>query len=54
MFSGRNITYDGIPINDVKKSALRSALGIVLQDTSISAGTIADNIRFGKLGRPPQ
>ena len=43
------ITYDGIPINDIKKSALRSSLGIVLQDTHLFTGTIADNIRFGKL-----
>ncbi len=43
------ITYDGIPVNDIKKAALRSSLGIVLQDTHLFTGTIADNIRFGKL-----
>ena len=43
------ITYDGIPVNDIKKAALRASLGIVLQDTHLFTGTIADNIRFGKL-----
>ena len=43
------ITYDGINVKDIAKSALRSSLGIVLQDTHLFTGTIADNIRFGKL-----
>ena len=46
---GGTITYDGIPVNDIKKAALRASLGIVLQDTHLFTGTIADNIRFGKL-----
>ncbi len=43
------IRYDGININKIKKPELRRALGIVLQDTHLFTGTIADNIRYGKL-----
>ena len=43
------ITYDGINVKNIAKSALRSSLGIVLQDTHLFTGTIADNIRFGEL-----
>ncbi len=43
------ITYDGIDVRDIAKCSLRQSLGIVLQDTHLFAGTIADNIRFGKL-----
>ena len=43
------ITYDGIDVRDIEKASLRRSLGIVLQDTHLFAGTIAENIRFGKL-----
>jgi ATP-binding cassette subfamily B protein len=43
------IRYDGININRIKKDALRRSLGIVLQDTNLFAGTIMDNIRYGRL-----
>ena len=43
------ITYDGIDIQDIAKEGLRRSLGIVLQDTHLFTGTIADNIRYGKL-----
>lgn len=43
------VTYDGIDVKDIKKDDLRRSLGMVLQDTHLFAGTIADNIRFGKL-----
>lgn len=43
------IRYDGININKIKKDDLRRSLGIVLQDPHLFTGTIADNIRFGKL-----
>ena len=43
------ITYDGIDIRDIRKDSLRRSLGIVLQDTHLFTGTIADNIRYGKL-----
>ncbi len=43
------IRYDGININKIKKADLRRSLGIVLQDTHLFTGTIAENIRYGKL-----
>ena len=43
------ITYDGINIKDIKKDDLRRSMAMVLQDTKLFAGTIADNIRYGKL-----
>ena len=43
------IRYDGININKIKKADLRRSLGIVLQDTHLFTGTVADNIRYGKL-----
>ncbi len=43
------ITYDGIDVRNIAKADLRRSLGIVLQDTHLFSGTIADNIRFGKL-----
>lgn len=43
------IKYDGININKIKKADLRSSLGIVLQDTHLFTGTVADNIRYGNL-----
>ena len=41
--------YDGTDVKDIKKDALRHSLGIVLQDTHLFTGTVAENIRFGKL-----
>jgi len=43
------IRYDQININKIKKSDLRKSLGMVLQETHLFTGTVADNIRFGKL-----
>ncbi len=43
------VTYDGIDVKDIRKDDLRRSLGMVLQDTHLFAGTIADNIRFGNL-----
>ena len=43
------IRYDGINIEKIKKHDLRESLGIVLQDTHLFSGTVADNIRYGKL-----
>ncbi|AEE17212.1 ABC transporter ATP-binding protein [Treponema brennaborense] len=42
-----SITYDGIPLAKIKKDALRRSLGMVLQDTHLFTGSIADNIRYG-------
>ena len=43
------ITYDGIDVRDIQKDSLRRSLGMVLQDTHLFTGTIADNIRYGRL-----
>ena len=43
------LLYDGIDVRTIRKDALRRSLGMVLQDTHLFTGTIADNIRFGKL-----
>ena len=43
------ITYDGIDIRKIKKGDLRRSLAMVIQDTHLFTGTIADNIRYGKL-----
>jgi ATP-binding cassette, subfamily B, multidrug efflux pump len=47
--SGR-ITIDGIDISTIARSDLRSAIGMVLQDTWLFTGTIADNIGYGRSG----
>ena len=46
---GGAVVYDGIDVKDIEKDALRHSLGIVLQDTHLFTGTVAENIRFGKL-----
>lgn len=43
------ITYDGIPVREIRKDSLRSSLGMVLQDTHLFTGTVMENIRYGKL-----
>ena len=42
------ITYDGIDVKDIAKDSLRRSLGMVLQETQLFTGTIAENIRYGK------
>jgi len=46
---GGTITYDGIDVKDIAKESLRRSLGVVLQDTRLFTGTVADNIRYGRL-----
>lgn len=46
---GGRILYDGIDIQDIKKADLRKSLSMVIQDTHLFTGTIADNIRYGRL-----
>ncbi|WP_139979968.1 ABC transporter ATP-binding protein [Nocardioides litoris] len=50
--SGR-ITLDGTDIAAVPRAELRSRVAMVLQDTWLLAGTIADNIAFGRAGAEP-
>ena len=44
-----SITYDGIDIRQIKKDDLRRSLSMVIQDTHLFTGSIADNIRYGRL-----
>lgn len=43
------ILYDGIDIRRINKFDLRSTMSIVLQDVHLFEGTVADNIRYGRL-----
>lgn len=43
------ILYDGVDIRRIKKKDLRSTMSIVLQDVHLFEGTVADNIRYGRL-----
>lgn len=43
------IRYDDINVNKIKKKDLRLSLGVVLQDTHLFTGTVAENIQYGKL-----
>ncbi len=43
------ILYDGIDIQKINKTDLRSTMSIVLQDVHLFKGTVRDNIRYGKL-----
>ena len=42
------VTFDGTDVRDLKLENLRSNVGIVLQDSVLFSGTVADNIRYGK------
>jgi len=44
-----SITYDGIDVRDISKDALRSSLGMVLQEVNLFTGTVRENIRYGNL-----
>ena len=46
---GGSITYDGLDIRNIRKDDLRRSLSMVIQDTHLFTGTIADNIRYGRL-----
>lgn len=43
------IRIDGVDIKDIKMRSLREQIGIVQQDVYLFAGTVADNIRYGRL-----
>lgn len=46
--NGGKITIDGIPTTDLTRKDLRSNFGMVLQDTWLFGGTVAENIAYGK------
>lgn len=43
------ITIDGVPIDEIDRSVLRSNIAMVLQDTHLFTGTVRENIRYGRL-----
>ena len=45
-----NIVIDGVDVRDYKLQALRSRVGLVLQDTVLFRGTVRDNIAYGRPG----
>ncbi len=45
---GGSITVDGIPTTDLTRKTLRANFGMVLQDTWLFHGTIAENIAYGR------
>ncbi len=47
--SDGSLTIDGYDVRQVTQASLRAQLGIVLQDTFLFTGSIADNIRYGRL-----
>jgi ATP-binding cassette subfamily B protein len=51
--SGR-VLIDGVDVRDYKIRSLREKIAIVLQDPVLLSGTIADNLRYGRLDATPQ
>jgi ABC-type multidrug transport system fused ATPase/permease subunit len=43
------VLVDGIDVREVTKASLRSQMGVVLQDSFLFSGTVAENIRYGRL-----
>jgi ATP-binding cassette subfamily B protein len=52
--TGGRITIDGVDLNDVSQESLRRQLGIVPQEGFLFAGTVAENIAFGRPGARPE
>jgi ATP-binding cassette subfamily B multidrug efflux pump len=46
---GGRVTIDGHDVRQVTRASLRRQMGIVLQDTFLFAGTVMENIRYGRL-----
>ncbi|MFD0314856.1 ABC transporter ATP-binding protein [Streptomyces flavalbus] len=49
--SGGRITLDGVDIAGMSRDELRAGIGMVLQDTWLFGGTIAENIAYGASGK---
>ncbi len=47
-YDGGEITVDGIPIRELKKSSLRDAIGYVTQESFLFNGSVRDNLRLGR------
>src|SRR5438128_9502138 len=51
---GGETLLDGIETRDLPRNTVRRAFGMVLQDSWLFAGTIKDNIAYGKVGAPEE
>jgi len=47
VLTGR-VTLDGVDVRDIELAALRRAVGVVQQDVYLFAGTVAENLRYGR------
>ena len=47
--SAGRVTIDGVDVRDIRQAALRGSVGIALQEAVLFSGTIAENIRYGRL-----
>ncbi len=47
--SGGRVLIDGADVRSVTRASLRKQMGVVLQDSFLFAGTVVDNIRYGRL-----
>ena len=47
--TGGRVLVDGVDVRDVTQASLRRQMGVVLQDSFLFAGSLADNIRYGRL-----
>ncbi|OLB61893.1 MAG: hypothetical protein AUI11_07760 [Acidobacteria bacterium 13_2_20CM_2_66_4] len=52
--TGGRLTIDGIDVRKYRVRSLREKIAIVLQDPVLFSGTIADNLRYGRLDATPQ
>ena len=46
--TGGKVTFDDVDVRDLTLESLRNNVGIVLQDSILFSGTVADNIKYGK------
>jgi ATP-binding cassette, subfamily B, bacterial MsbA len=51
--SSGQITIDGMPLNRIRSRSLRQSIGVVLQEPTLFAGTVAENISYGNPGIHP-
>jgi ABC-type multidrug transport system fused ATPase/permease subunit len=47
--TGGRVLIDGTDVRAVTRASLRRQMGVVLQDSFLFAGSVADNIRYGRL-----
>ena len=52
--TGGRVTIDGLDVRDVTIESLRSQIGTVFQETTLFAGTIRENIAFGRPDATPE